>query len=288
MCRIKHRKLAIMSVKTFNKRLVVLVSIGFIACALYVATNMEKRQPTKPPMPKSQNRVHLATDLPEKSKDGDGVIPPKILSPLKAEPSHDPAEFNGATADPATMQVLSKYKNWSDVGEVRVTERKTQQLWLGDRMIFEADFINPVRTMSKNGMIALSAVISGEYSAPAPTEEKPSASDLPSSIWIVDVESHAKRVSPPMIKAAAPLISPDGDAVAFRSIQIGGSGVPQMAQLMIVNLRTNQYRVFRGSEALDDYKVWPVEWSDGGKTLKVIEDHGETGGHMVMRQIRLE
>ena len=61
-----------------------------------------------------------------------------------------------------------------------------------------------------------------------------------------------------------------------------------MAQLMIVNLRTNQYRVFRGSEALDDYKVWPVEWSDGGKTLKVIEDHGETGGHMVMRQIRLE
>ena len=167
-----------MSVKTFNKRLVVLVCIGFIACALYVATNMEKRQPTKPPMPKSQNRVHLATDLPEKSKDGDGVIPPKILSPLKAEPSHDPAEFNDATADPATMQALSKYKNWSDVGEVRVTERKTQQLWLGDRMIFEAEFINPVRTMSKNGMIALSAVISGEYSAPAPTEEKPSASDL--------------------------------------------------------------------------------------------------------------
>ena len=62
----------------------------------------------------------------------------------------------------------------------------------------------------------------------------------------------------------------------------------QATQIFVVDLSSGQYRSFRSSEQLDDYKVFPAEWAEGGKVLKVIEDWGETGGHMVMKQIRLE
>ena len=62
----------------------------------------------------------------------------------------------------------------------------------------------------------------------------------------------------------------------------------QATQIFVVDLSSGQYRSFRSSEQLDDYKVFPAEWAEGGKVLKVIEDWGETGGRMVMKQIRLE
>ena len=214
------------------------------------------------------------------------VIPLETASPINPKVIYKSEDFSNATNDQATMEFYSKLRHWTDLGTVHVTEKNTQQLWLGDRMVFEAKVIQQVRTMSNDGTIVLAAVTKDV--APLATGEKLRDSELPSSIWAVDAQGHARRISAPNIIGGGPLISSDGKKVAFSAAPNGGNMLFQAIQIFVVDLKSGECRTFRSREHLDDYKVFPAEWAEGGKVLKVIEDWGENGGHMVIRRVRLE
>jgi len=65
-------------------------------------------------------------------------------------------------------------------------------------------------------------------------------------------------------------------------------GFPSSQRLYVGDARSGQYRVFAGDEHLHNYQVWAVDWVENGTVLRVLQDHGETGGHMKLKQVRLK
>ena len=210
---------------------------------------------------------------------------PEVAATPLPVAQHMPPELEGATKDPAVIEFWSSHKP-QEIGEMRPTNAQTKQLWVNGRMVFEAAAIKNVRSMSQDGTIALAAVAE-EPSTTNPKDDV-ALSEKPSRIWLVDPHGNKRPISPPGIDASKPLIAPDATVVAFTGSRVGVGAIPPSNQLFVVDLKSGASRTFNANQPLDDYSVTAVEWADGGKVLKVIEDHGETGGHMVMRQIRLE
>jgi Tol biopolymer transport system component len=197
---------------------------------------------------------------------------------------YDP-DIERASKDAATREFLFKLKTWSDIGQVRSLPSGPQQLWIGERMVIEAPFIRQVRSISDNGTVAVATTTRKITSTSA--DEKSSADDLPGAIWVIDNLGHAKRISSLEDITGAPLISRDGKKVAYVIKTLQLSGQIGQACVVVVDLQTNKARYFRNNEILDEYRVFPVEWNEGANVLKIMEDYGETGGHMVMRAINL-
>jgi hypothetical protein len=212
-------------------------------------------------------------------------IPPNMSTASRSTADFDPSDFKGATEDPNVMAFLSKHRSMPQVGEVR-SAGNAQRLIFKGKVIFEAARIDDWRSISQDGTVALAAVT--DESSPVVPEHDIPLSERPSRIWLVDAEGNRKQISPPAIDASKPLIAPSGNFVAFTGSRVGGVGTTTSNQLFVVDVKDGGSRIFKANQPLDDYSVTAVEWSDGEKFLKVIEDHGETGGHMVMRQIRLE
>lgn len=210
---------------------------------------------------------------------------PKLTGTLAPVPQHLPPELEGATKDSAVIEFWSSHKP-QEIGEVRPTNAQTKQLWVDGRMVFEAAAIKNVRSKSSDGTIALAAVT--EEPTTTSSKDGVALAEKPSRIWLVDRQGNKRLISPPGIDASKPLIAPDGNCVAFTGSRVSGGTQPLGDQLFVVDLKSGASRAFSTNQRFDDYIVTAVEWANGGKALKVLEDHGETGGHMVIRQIRLE
>jgi hypothetical protein len=270
--------------------LAVAFALASVVCVIVFVIRLSKNttvSQTAQVPPPEQAQPHRE---PMKSNDLSNSIKTTSSSDAAATPvpvaQHMPPELEGATKDPAVVEFWSSHKP-QEIGEVRPTNNaQTKQLWVNGRMAFEAATIKNVRTKSLDGTIALAAVAA----EPTTTGSKDDVemADKPSRIWLVDPQGNRRPISPPGIDASKPLIAPDGNLVAFTGSQVSGGTPPPGDQLFVVDLKSGASRTFSANQRLDDYNVTAVEWADGGKALKVIEDHGETGGHMVMRQIRLE
>jgi len=211
--------------------------------------------------------------------------PPDAVTTQPLSEERVPHDLKGVTIDPAVIEFWSSRRP-QEVGEVRPTETESQQLWINGRMVFEATAIKNVRSMAQDGTIALAAVT--DEPLPAAPKHEIAGSERPSRIWLVDAGGNKKQVSPPAIDASRPLISPSGRFVAFTGSRSGGIEPFAGNQLFVVDVENGHSRTYNTNQPLEHYSVTAVEWSDDEKLIKIIEDHGETGGHMVMRQIRLD
>ena len=180
------------------KLLVTIIVISCLLAGLYVGFFKRTSKPanrSSPAVAMSNGQVASDVILMKTNVDGSVVIPLEAASPTNPKVIYKPEDFSNATTDQATMEFYSKLRHWTDLGKVHATEKNTQQLWLGDRMVFEAKVIQQFRTMSSDGTIVLAAVTE-DVAQPA-NEEKLRNSQLPSSIWVVDAQGHARRISPP-------------------------------------------------------------------------------------------
>lgn len=201
---------------------------------------------------------------------------------VKAAPI--PPELKGATDDPATAAFWLKYDpKIQEFGAVKDTANHTQQLFVGGKVVFEASQILRVRTVARDGTVALAAIIE----APSGTANKADEPTKPSTIWVIDPSGLKRQVSPPNVNASTPLISPDSKRIAFTGVSVGTDGSEEAPLLWVYDLTTKQYRKFAPSQKRDNYSVGAAEWSEDGHVLYVLEDYGETRGHMVMRAINL-
>jgi len=194
-----------------------------------------------------------------------------------------PPEMIGVTDDPAVVAFLKNYDPIKqEVGDVKDTENHTQQLFINGKILFEANQIMRRRTMAQDGTIVLAAVKEASIEPAVKTEIK----TLPSTIWMIDPSGIKKQVSPPNVNASTPLISPDGKRIAFTGISVGADGSEEEPLLWVYDLTTKQYRKFASSKKGHDFSVGAAEWSADSKVLYVLEDYGETRGHMVMKHIK--
>ena len=52
-----------------------------------------------------------------------------------------------------------------------------------------------------------------------------------------------------------------------------------------VNVKTTQLSSYSSRRADSTYEIRPVDWIENGKDLRVVEDWGEPGGHMTLKQV---
>ena len=203
------------------------------------------------------------------------------------------SDLQGVTADPYVVRFFKNHSPEKDeVGTVRAVSDRIQQLYIGERLVFEAAHILKRRSISSDGTVALAAIIGDAKSGTKSDTLSPDDNALmdkgPSAIWIVDSLAQKKRISPPSVTATLPLIAPDGHAIAFTGQKVSSVDSESSCMLFVVDSKTGQCRTFGSREHLDNYIVSAAEWSDDGKLLYVLEDHGETGGHMVMKCVRFK
>lgn len=206
---------------------------------------------------------------------------------LRAE-GIDAARFAMVSNDPATIKILAKGPP-PPVGKVIKSGDHDLLEWKG-RRVFEAPVIGNVRCRTEDeGIFALEAItMSG--GKPLPTKEMDGAlPGNPWEVWVVRSDGSSERVSPLGMNATHPVISPNGRHVAFVAEPLvqGFLGIPE---LKIKDLQEGTIRTYGEKRHGGDYHIVPVDWvsEDGTLTLRVLEDWGETGGHLTLKQVRVE
>jgi len=272
--------------KTFSMLAVFLLVVGSLWFVWFATP--EQNLPLVEPVYKPQPLTNSLTTITVESQH---VEP---LQPLQSDgtpPKAIPEKMQRATDDPAVAELFENFK-WTEVGRIVKTENGIQQLWDGARLVFEAKRISERRSKSADGTIALSAV-TGDKPPIENAEVTGAGNDAklissPREIWIITPDGKKFKISPPNIDAFAPLIEPSGKFIAFTGRLLNDKGFPSSQRLYVGNTTTDQYRVFSGDEHLHNYQIWAVDWVQNSAVLRVLQDHGETGGHMKLKQVRVK
>lgn len=69
--------------------------------------------------------------------------------------------------------------------------------------------------------------------------------------------------------------------------QLLRNGALHAKELMIQDRRTGELSSQAQRKCGADDEMAPVDWVEGGKVRRVIEDWGETGGHLQLKQVRV-
>jgi hypothetical protein len=201
----------------------------------------------------------------------------------------DPTPYKEITNDPALIKILASYKK-TKIGGVNQLEPKLVELVLEDGRKFKAAHIGEERSMADDGTLALDAITS-PLGFPIKnidaTEGGVTVEGNPSEIWIVNSDGKTERLSPLNVHAKRPIISPDGRYVAYTAQYLVGGSL--YAKVLIINDRkSGEISSYAERKHEADYEISPVDWVEGGKVLRVIEDWGETGGHMKLKEVRFD
>lgn len=218
------------------------------------------------------------------------VEPLESWQPDGTTPKAIPENMRGATDDPFVVELIATYQK-VEIGKVVSTKNGTQQLWDGAKLLFEARRIGS-RSRAEDGTIWLDA-ITGEH-PPIEEAEVTGTGDeaklisSPREIWFVTPIGNKTKLQLPSMDAFAPVIDPSGKTIAFTGRLLDDKGFPSSQRLYVGGAVSGQYRVFAGDEHLQDYQVWAVDWVKNSTVLRVLQDHGETGGHMKLKQVRVQ
>jgi hypothetical protein len=208
-------------------------------------------------------------------------------NPQQQAPKPVPEQMKRATDDPYVAELLTTFKS-VEIGQIQTSGEGKQQLMLNGKLVFEARRIGS-RSMSANGVLFVEAV-TGEL---VPIEQAEANADgklvsSPREIWRVMPDGTSEKINPSGIDASNPVSSPDGANVAYTGREIDPNGFPGARRLYVVNLVSNEVRVFGETGHVHNYTVRAIDWHQEGKVLRAIEDWGETGGHMKLKQVRVE
>lgn len=197
----------------------------------------------------------------------------------------DPSPFKQETDNPALIQILARHQPPS-VGSVKPTDTNSVVLELKDGRRFEAVAIGDTRSQAADGTVALNAVTSRNRE-PLKIIEGETIPGNPGEIWIIGKDGKSERISPPHVHADHPIISPDGRYVAFVARYLV-SGALHPKVLLMLDRMSGQLSSYADRKYGADYEISPIDWVEGGKVLRVIEDWGETGGHIKLKEVRVE
>jgi len=273
------------------------ITIGIVALGVLVilALNRPENTATTPPPPypnqsskPAKPPVQAPTPPSIQNRDDELTVrtePPVDLDALGI----DLSPFKRHTSDPVLIYIWATYKQ-KQVGLVKQVEPHRARLELEDGRHFEATQIGEERSQANDGTVALDAITAPEGTPIKNIDAKEggvTTTGNPSEVWIIDKSGRAERLSPPHVHGSRPVISPDGRHVAFTAQYLVG-GALHSKVLMIKDRSTGELSSYADRKYGADYEIAPVDWIEGGKVLRVIEDWGETGGHMKLKQVRVQ
>jgi hypothetical protein len=241
----------------------------------------QSKKPAKPP-------VQAASPSSIQNRDDELTVrtePPVDLDALGI----DTTPYKMHTSDTALIRIWATYKP-QQIGIVKQMGANRVQLQLEDGRLFAATWIGAERGQANDGTVALDAITTPEGTPIKNIDAQEggvTTTGNPSEVWIIDKSGKAERLSPPHVHASRPIISPDGRHVAFTGQYLVG-GALHSKVLMIKDRSTGELSSYADRKYGADYEIAPVDWVEGGKVLRVIEDWGETGGHMKLKQVRVQ
>jgi hypothetical protein len=194
--------------------------------------------------------------------------------------------FKGVTDDPAVMLIMTTCRPPS-AGAVTQTAIGYKLSY--NSIVFEASRIGATRSVSNDGTIAFDAITQkdGNYIKEIDaTNGGVAVMGDPGEIWIADSSGKAEKLSQDDIHGKNPIISPDGRYVAYVAQYVSNNAL-HAKFLMITDRFTKKSVSYSGRRNEATYEIAPIDWVDGGNILRVLEDWGETGGHMLLKQVNL-
>lgn len=209
--------------------------------------------------------------------------------PSAGSPKAIPESMRSITEDPAVVELIP-FLSKNQIGKVTQADSGMQQLVDGADVIFEARGIGG-RSRARDGTMAVEAV-TGDLPSIETAEITGEGLDAklvssPREIWVTTKGGGMKKVSPSSVDAFAPVISPNGNIVAFTGRAISERGTPSGQSLYITDMENSKTRVFTDDNHLHNFQIWALDWVEDGKTVRILQDHGETGGHMKLLRIRV-
>lgn len=200
----------------------------------------------------------------------------------------DPAPFRGETEDSALLYLLcTLLKN--PVGEIHALGPCQRELRLQDGRRFAASYIGPIRSLARDGTLALEAVtVPGRalLESVDAVDGRGKTTGSPGEIWLMDSSGKAEKVPLPNIHASRPILSPDARYLAFTAQNFDGESLYPKA-LMILDRSTHSISSYAERKYGIDYEIAAVDWVEEGQVLRVIDDWGETGGHLKLKEVRI-
>lgn len=278
-----------------NKATYITMSIGALGVLIMLALNRpDNIATTTPPQSSNPSSKHikppLQAPMPSSIQNRDDELTVRVESAVDLKTlGIDPTPFKEMTSDPALIRILASFRP-SQIGAVKQVGSGRVEIELDGGRRFAASQIGEARSMANDGTIALDAITTPDGTPIKNIDAKEggvTASGNPSEIWIIDALGRAERLSPTHVHASRPVISPDGRYVAFTAQYLIG-GALHSKVLMIKDRSTGELSSFAERKYGADYEIAPVDWVEGGKVLRVIEDWGETGGHLKLKQVRVQ
>ena len=239
--------------------------------------------------PHDNSHTHAVMPYPESKihRNRDTELVPRYEEPTDLTSlDADVAALKEATSDPALMKILSLYQPPA-VGTINVLENNRVVLELSGGRMFQATSIGDTRSEAKDGTVALDAITvpNGRIIREVDAHDGGvSATGNPGEVWVVNSDGTASRISPEDVHAKNAIISPDGRFIAFEAQYVAENALHSKF-LMIADRTTMQLSSYAARRSDPTYEIGPVDWVEDGKVLRVVENWGETGGHMTLKQI---
>ena len=278
-----------------SKAAYITLGIGALGLLVMLALNQPDDTATTQPPPRPTQSSNPATPpvqaaSPSSIQNRDDELTVRTEPPVDLDAlGIDLTPFKKHTSDPALIHIWATYKQ-KQIGLVKQMEPHRARLELEDGRRFEATQIGEERSQANDGTVALDAITTPEGTPIKNIDAKEggvTTTGNPSEIWIIDKSGKPERLSPPHVHGSRPVISPDGRHVAFTAQYLIG-GALHSKVLMIKDRITGELSSYAERKYGADYEIAPVDWVEGGKVLRVIEDWGETGGHMKLKQVRVQ
>jgi hypothetical protein len=217
------------------------------------------------------------------------LVPRSETPPDLAALGIDVAAFQGITTDPVLIQILATYQPPSE-GRVEPRGGGGMALELADGRRFEAPLIGRVRSAAGDGTVAFEA-LTAEGAKPLREVDKKAdgvaTEGNPQEIWTISATGRTERISPEGVHAEHPIISPDGRYVAFTARSLV-EGMLRPKVLMVRDRVNGRLMSYADRTRGMDYEIKAVDWVEQGSVLRVIDDWGETGGHLKLKEVRLK
>lgn len=245
------------------------------------ATSESREEPEKPQAPKPQIKTEDIENSDDKLLPRKETVDPDTLP-------RDLTPFKRITSDPALIRILATFRPPA-AGTVEETAEGRFLFKKGDTMRFEAAQIGPVRSEAKDGSVALEAITAkdGKPLREAEVEDgKVTTLGNAQEIWVVTPQGRSERVSPENLHAEFPIISPDGRYVAFTARALV-EGTLRAKTLVIRDRVNGKLTSYADRTHGFDYEIKAVDWVEDGNVLRVVEDWGETGGHLNLKEVRV-
>lgn len=247
-----------------------------------------KLEPSGNPKPVPDPAQYTDTAVGESIENLDDKLVPRTEAAVDLDSlGIDAGPFRDITSDPALIRILATYSPPS-VGIVSKDPKGRSVLEMADGRRFEASEIGEVRSQANDGTVAFEALVSGDAGRIREVDGqdgKVKTTGLPVAIWVITSKGRSERISPENSHSEHPIISADGRFVAFTSRSVV-EGMLRPQVLMIRDRVNGRLMSFGDRSHGMDYEIKAVDWVEDGNVLRVIEDWGETGGHLKLKEVR--